>query len=167
MNKSGAKYFCVLDLKGAYTQLIVNDKTKKLLGINTIKGLYAYTRLPFGIKPAASIFQSAMDKILRGLKNVQCYIDDVLSWSDNPFELYHLIKKVLQRLSEYNVKVNFEKCQWLVSQVKYLGHVITPQGIKPNVDKLKALIKAPSPTNVSELKSFLGMVRFYGKFFDE
>jgi hypothetical protein len=79
-NKSDANWFSVLDLKGAYTQLCVSDQTQQMLGLSTIKGLFVYQRLPFGVKPAASIFQSAMDKILEGLENVQAYIDDVLMW---------------------------------------------------------------------------------------
>ena len=84
VNKNNAKWFTVLDLKGAYTQLRVNEKSQQILGLNTIKGLYVYERLPFGIKPAASIFQSAMDKILENLENVQAYIDDVLIWHETP-----------------------------------------------------------------------------------
>jgi hypothetical protein len=69
--------FCSLDLKGAYQQFIVNENTKKLLVINTLLGLYAYKRLPFGVKPAATIFQSVMDTILRGISNCAAYIDEL------------------------------------------------------------------------------------------
>lgn len=163
-NKGEAKWFCVLDLKGAYTQLKVDEETKKLLAVNTIKGLYAYNRLPFGVKPAASIFQFAMDKILMGLSNVQAFIDDVLVWGKSIEELHAIMEGVLERLLSFNVKVNFEKCQWFVDKVKYLGHIITREGIKPNREKLQAIIDAPIPKNVSELKSFLGMIMFYSKF---
>ena len=71
----------MLDLKGAYQQLVVSEYTKSLLAIQTIKGLYRFKRLPFGVKPAASIFQSVMDQILTGLENVQVYIDDILIWA--------------------------------------------------------------------------------------
>jgi transposase InsO family protein len=164
VNKSGAQWFTVIDLKGAYTQLCVNERTKQLLGINTIKGLYIYKRLPFGVKPAASIFQSAMDKILEGLDNVQAYIDDLLVWGNTPKELYDAMEKVFERLVKFNVKVNLDKCQWMVNEVKYLGHRITKDGIKPNDEKLKAIIDAPVPLNVTQLKSFVGMVMFYSKF---
>lgn len=163
-NKGDAKWFCVLDLKGAYTQLKVNEKTKKILAVNTLKGLYAYKRLPFGVKPAASIFQFAMDKILKGLENVQSFIDDLLIWGRDPEELRQIVINVLERLMSFNVKVNWEKCQWFVNKVTYLGHVITPEGIKPNTEKIKAILEAPIPKNVSELKSFLGMIMFYSKF---
>lgn len=163
-NKSGAKYFCVLDLKGAYQQLIVDEETKTLLTINTIKGLYRYTRLPFGIKPAASIFQSVMDEILKNIQNVQAYIDDILCWASSIKELHEIIVKVLDRLMIFNVKVNGEKCHWFVNKVKYLGHILSEEGISANPKGIKAIIKAPEPMNVSEVRSFIGMAMYYSKF---
>lgn len=163
-NKSGAKCFCVLDLKGAYQQLIVSDATKKLLAVNTIQGLYVYKRLPFGVKPAASIFQSVMDKILEGLEQVQVYIDDILVWAETDKELYQILLRVMQRLDKFNVKLNADKCQWFVESVKYLGHVLSARGIEPNREKIKAIVEAPAPTNVSQLKALLGMVEYYAKF---
>lgn len=163
-NKSEARVFALIDLKGAYQQLLVGKETKKLLVVNTIKGLFAYNRLPFGVKPAASIFQSVMDRILKGLVNVQAYIDDVLIWAKNDDELKERLLLVLDRLLEYNVKVNTEKCCWFVEKVRYLGHEISEAGIAPNPDKVKAIVDAPIPENTTQLKAFLGMVLFYGKF---
>jgi hypothetical protein len=105
-----------------------------------------------------------MDQILQGLKNVQAYIDDVLIWGKTPSELYEAVKDVLDRLKEYKVKVNLEKCQFMVQEVKYLGHILSSEGIKPNEEKIKAIVQAPPPQNVSQLRAFLGMVMFYSKF---
>lgn len=163
-NKSRANLFCVLDLKGAYQQLIVNNKTKSLLAVNTIKGLYAFKRLPFGVKPAASIFQSVIDKIIGGIENAQAYIDDILIWGSTAQELHAHVEKVLERLSHYNVKLNYAKCQWFINKVTYLGHVISARGIEPNLEKVKAIVEAPAPKNVSQLKALLGMVQYYSKF---
>lgn len=162
--KTNAKKFAVLDLKGAYQQLCVNEKTKKLLAVNTIKGLYAYRRLPFGVKPAAQIFQSVMDRILEKIDDVQVYIDDILIWANNDLELLGKVKQVLDRLVEHNVKVNLSKCQWFVDKVTYLGHEISSAGIAPNMEKVEAIVKSPKPTNVTQLKAFIGMVMFYSKF---
>lgn len=163
-NKSEAKYFCVLDLKGAYQQLVVSDATKRLLVINTIKGLYAHTRLPFGVKPAASIFQSVLDQILLNLENVQAYIDDILVYASSVKKLLSLIIKVLSRLLEYNVKVNFEKCKWFVNKVKYLGHELSSEGVAANKEGIKSVMEAPEPRNVSEVRSFVGLMMYYAKF---
>lgn len=163
-SKSGANFFCVLDLKGAYQQLMVSDSTKKLLAINTCKGLYTYKRLPFGVKPAASIFQSVMDKILKDLDKVQAYIDDILIWARTIKEMCVTLRLVFERLAKYNVKLNFPKCQWFVSKVKYLGHELSAEGISPNKEKVGAILKAPTPLNVTQLKAFIGMIMFYSKF---
>jgi Zinc knuckle len=73
--KSKAKCFVVLDMRGAYTQLMMSEESKKLLTVNTIKGLYRYERMPFGLKPAAQIFQQQIDFILQGIEGVQAYIN--------------------------------------------------------------------------------------------
>lgn len=163
-NKSDANWFSVLDLKGAYTQLCVSDQTQQMLGLSTIKGLFVYQRLPFGVKPAASIFQSAMDKILEGLENVQAYIDDVLMWGKTPQDLSKTMTLVFERLKKFNVKVNLEKCKFIVKEVKYLGHILCSEGVKPNLEKIKAILEAPQPKNITEVRSFVGMVNFYSKF---
>lgn len=77
-NLAGCKFFCALDLEGAYTQLELSERSKKLVVINTMKGLYIYNRLPQGASSSASIFQQVRDKVLEGLENVSCYLDDVL-----------------------------------------------------------------------------------------
>ena len=74
---AGCKYFCVVDLRGAYQQLSVSDSLRELLTINTLKGLFAYTRVPFGVSSAPSIFQSVMDRILLNLDHVFAYLDDI------------------------------------------------------------------------------------------
>ena len=163
-NKSEAKIFAVLDLKGAYQQLVVSEYTKSLLAIQTIKGLYRFKRLPFGVKPAASIFQSVMDQILTGLENVQVYIDDILIWAKDERELLERIENVLDRLLKFNVKVNWDKCQWFVSKVLYLGHELSEKGISANKEKVRAVVEAPEPQNVAQLKAFLGLMNYYAKF---
>jgi Reverse transcriptase (RNA-dependent DNA polymerase) len=91
------------------------------------------------------------------------FIDDVLKWGKTPQALYETMKLVFERLKKFNVKVNLEKCQFVVKKVKYLGHILCREGIKPTSEKLRAIEKAPRPQNVTQLKSFLGMVMFYSK----
>ncbi|XP_058826773.1 uncharacterized protein LOC131686795 [Topomyia yanbarensis] len=160
-NKSGAKKFALIDLRGAYQQLVLSEASKKLLVINTHQGLYAYRRLPFGVKPAATIFQSVMDSILRDIAKVQTYIDDILIWADSDDELLDKIKIVLGRLMHHNVKINAEKCEWFVSQVKYLGHILSEAGVSPNPEKVNAITAVSVPKSKTQLKSFLGMITFY------
>lgn len=163
-NLANCKYFCVLDLSGAYLQVCVAEDSKKFLVINTHKGLYQYNRLVFGVSSAPSIFQGIMDKILVGLVNVQAFLDDLLVGGTTIEECKHNVHKVLTRLQKHRVKVNLDKCRFLEESVEYLGHIICADGIRPNPRKVDAISKAPSPKNVSELKSYLGLLNFYGRF---
>ena len=158
------KVFSVLDLVGAFNQLFLDEESAKLLVINTHRGLLATKRLCFGIKTAPSIFQATMDKILSGLEHVFCYIDDVLIATNTIEEHMTVLKKVLERFEKFNVRLNKAKCQFLKSQIKFLGHVLSAEGVSPVEDKVSAIKGAPRPTNVSELKSFVGMLNYYGKF---
>ena len=156
--------FSVIDLVGAFNQLVLAEDSSKLLIMNTHKGFLAPKRLCYGIKTAPAIFQKTMDQILAGLENVSCYIDDILVVSESLEDHWSLLRRVFQRLDQYNVRVNKAKCKFTQSSVQYLGHVLSKAGVSPVEDKVQALRDAPRPTNVAELRSFVGMINFYGKF---
>jgi Reverse transcriptase (RNA-dependent DNA polymerase) len=105
--------------------------------MNTIKGLFRYTRLPYGIRPAAGIFQSVMDNILKGLSNVFCYIDDILIGYSTIQGLKEKLILVLDKLMAFNIKVNWPKCKFFVEKVVYLGHEISVDGIAPSRDGIE------------------------------
>ncbi len=105
-----------------------------------------------------------MDKILSGLDHVFCYIDDVLVATDGIEQHMEVLTQVFKRFEKYNVRLNKSKCKFLQSEVRYLGHILSGEGISPVEDKMTAIKEAPRPTTVSELKSFLGMINYYGKF---
>ena len=158
------KVFSCLDLSGAFNQLLLDEEAAKVLVLNTHRGLLATKRLTYGVKVAPAQFQAAIDKILAGIPNVTSYIDDVLVATRDEQEHLETLKKVLARFEKYNVKLNKSKCQFLKREAKYLGHKISGDGIKPLQNKVDAIKKAPIPKDVTELKSFLGMVNFYRKF---
>ncbi|UYV63839.1 K02A2.6-like [Cordylochernes scorpioides] len=158
------KYFSKLDLRNAYLQLEVDPGTRPLLTINTHKGLFRFKRMPFGLANAPSYFQSVMDRVLSGIGGVICYIDDVLIATASIKEHLALLKTIFARLAKYNIKLKKEKCLFLQKEIEYLGHLVTEEGIRPLDHKVQAIQKAKTPTNISELRSFLGLVNFYGKF---
>lgn len=158
------EWYAKCDMTGAYQQLKVSEKSKQFLTINTIKGLYQYQRLPFGVSSAASTFQRVMDTILMNFKGVQCFLDDILIGAKTLEELKIKLFSVFERLQKHKVKVNFDKCEFFVNKVKYLGHEVSIEGICPCQDKVKAIIQLPTPQNVTQLKSFLGMPNYYSKF---
>ncbi|XP_052563134.1 uncharacterized protein K02A2.6-like isoform X1 [Culex pipiens pallens] len=161
---ANCKVFCCLDLEGAYTQLALSERSRKFMVINTIKGLFTYNRLPQGASPSASIFQFVMDQILGGIENVFCYLDDVLIAGENVDDCRQKLLIVLDRLAKANIKVNWEKCKFFVPELNYLGHIIGEKGLMTSPDKISTIQKAKVPTNVHELKSYLGLINYYNRF---
>ncbi len=161
---AGGKKFSTLDLKHAYNQIEVDEDSQKYLTVNTQKGLFKYKRLPFGVSSAPAVFQRTMDKILQGLDGVICYVDDLLITGKTDEEHFENLRKVLTRLRENGIKIKKSKCHIGKSMVKYLGHKIDAEGIHATDEKIKAISKAPSPKNLTELRSFLGLLNYYGRF---
>ena len=160
---AGGKHFSTLDLSHAYNQLQLDKDSRKYLTINTHHGLYRYTRLPFGVGSAPALFQKFMDLILQGLEGVICYLDILVSGQTEAEHLDNL-RKVFQRLQDHGVRIKRDKCTFLKPSVQYLGHRIDAQGLHATDDKIKALTEAPTPKNLQELRSFLGLLNYYGRF---
>ena len=161
---SGGKWFTKLDLAQAYTQMELDEVSRQFVAINTHRGLYRYTRLPFGIASAPAIFQRAMDTILQGMSGVLCYLDDTLIVGKNKEEHLTTVEEVLKRLQNEGLRVNKEKCCFVTTSVQYLGHRIDANGIHATGEKLDAVLMAPVPSSVPQLRSFLGMINYYSKF---
>lgn len=161
---AGGQQFTKLDLSQAYQQVQLEEISKRYLTINTHKGLYQYNRLPYGVASAPAIFQKIMDQVLQGMDGVICYLDDILvTGKDTDSHLANL-EEVLRRLESYNLRLKLDKCEFMKSSVSYLGHVIDATGIHPMKEKTDAIQKAPVPKNVTELRSFLALLNYYGKF---
>ncbi|XP_060085463.1 uncharacterized protein K02A2.6-like [Ylistrum balloti] len=123
-------------------------------------GRFRYHRLPFGISSAPEIFQRRMSMILEGLDGVICQMDDTLVFGANHARL----KAVLECLEKVCLTLNKEKCEFSQTTVTFLGHVIDENGIRPDPDRIQAVVDMKSPGNISELRRFLGMVNQLGKF---
>ena len=158
------KKFTKLDLSQAYQQLPLHPDSRKYVVINTHKGLFQYTRLPYGISSAPEIFQKEMDNLLAGIPGVAVYLDDILVTGVTEQEHLKSLEEVLRRLGQSGLRVKKKKCLFMVPSVSYLGHKIDADGLHPLPDKLQVVKAAPTPTNVSELKSYLGLLTYYGKF---
>ena len=142
----------------------VKEECQPLLTINTHRGLYRYTRLPFGITTAPSLWQRAMAQVLSGIPKVAYYIDDILITGRTRAEHIENLRMVLCRLREYGLKLKHSKCEFFAKDLEFLGHRISPEGVKPTAERIASIRKAPAPTNKQELKSFLGMLTYNARF---
>eukprot|EP00731_Ephydatia_muelleri_P005042 Em0002g1218a len=158
------KVFSKLDLAHAYLQLQLDEESRKLATISTHKGLFCYNRLPFGVSSAPAIFQRTMEGILKGIPYVHAYLDDILVTGTSESEHLQILEQVLTRLEEVGIRLKESKCQFLLPSVEYLGYRISGNGIQPTEEKLRAIRDAPTPRDLSQLKSFLGLLNYYGKF---
>ncbi|XP_072172462.1 uncharacterized protein [Diadema setosum] len=122
------------------------------------------------VKPDASpvhspgIFQGVMTEILEGIEGVVCYLDDILVSAPDKSTHDEKLLEVLKRLEKHNVRVKPQKCEFFKDSVEYLGHRVDKDGLHPMKCKVNAIKNAPTPRNISELRSFLGLVQYYGKF---
>ncbi|KAK9872173.1 hypothetical protein WA026_016226 [Henosepilachna vigintioctopunctata] len=160
----GGVQFSKLDLSSAYQQILLDKDSKKLTTISTHKGLFQYTRAPFGIASIPAKFQKIMDSLLQGLDGVIVFLDDILiTGKDKSEHLIHL-EQVLNILQNTGLKISKDKCSFFCDEICYLGFVINKFGLHPSENKIEAIAKAPIPQNTTQLKAFLGLINYYGQF---
>ena len=161
---AGGQTFTKLDLSQAYQQVCLEPESRKYVTINTHKGLYQYTRLPFGVASAPAVFQQLMEKILQSIPGVVVYLDDILITGKNEGEHLANLQQVLERFKQYGIRLKQAKCRIMKPSVDYLGYRIDKNGLHTLPEKIIAIQDAPRPKNVKELRSFLGLVNYYGRF---
>ena len=161
---AGGVLFTKLDMSQAYLQLTVDDQAKELLTINTHKGLFVYNRLPFGVSSTPGIFQRTMESLLKGIPNVLVYLDDILVTGHTQERHFSNLHEVLLCFRQAGLRLKKQKCQFLVKSVDYLGYTIDQKDIHPFEGKVEAVKAAPNPKNLTELKAYLGLLTYYGKF---
>ena len=159
---NGGVQFTKLDLSDAYLHIELDEESKKFVAINTHKRLYRMNRLPYGVAPA--IFQQMMDQLLPKLPRIVCFIDDILITGRDEKEHLSNLEAVLKTLHKYGLRLKLRKCKFFEESVEYLRQVVSKEGIHPSEKKIDAILNVQPPTDVSQLRSFLGMVNHYGKF---
>jgi len=163
---SGCSWFTTCDLKASYHQLMVDPRDREKTAFISKYGMYQYRRMPFGLCNAGASFQRLMDVVLTGLNLEVClaYIDDVLIFSKTLEEHLDRLELVLQRLQAAGLKLKASKCSIMQTQVSFLGHVLSSEGIATDPEKTRLITQWPVPTNLKELRSFLGISGYYRKF---
>ena len=160
----GAKVFSTIDLRSGYHHIALAKRSRAKTAFVTPFGKYEFLMVPFGLAQAPAYFQLLMNKVLKGLKFAMTYLDDIIIFSQN--ELQHLehLDIVFSHLWEAGLKIKCSKCDFFKSEIHYLGHLISPEGISPLPKKLDSITHMPVLNSVKEIKQFIGLTGYYRKF---
>lgn len=161
-----AKFVSTLDLRSGYWQVEMDKESRKKTAFVTHKGLFEFNVMPFGLTNAPATFQRLMDMVLAGLKWQCClvYIDDVVVFSPTFEQHLKDLEKVFEALKIANLTLKSSKCQFCRREMRYLGHTITRDGIKPDPNLIKAVTDFPQPKKIKDVQSFLGLTGYYRRF---
>ncbi|UYV64760.1 K02A2.6-like [Cordylochernes scorpioides] len=159
-----AKYYTVLDVKSAYWHIPVAKECRDLLVMTTPFGKFRYNRLPFGLKISAQIFVEKMTNIFRDSFQNITYVDDLLIYADTIQEHNKKLKGILEKAKEKNIKFDLTKAQICLTKVRFLGHVISQNGIDPEPNKIDKLITFKRPEDKKSLQRIMGLYNYLGKF---
>ena len=161
---SKGKKFSRIDLSHAYTQLELHPDSRDLTTINTHCGLYRYKRLCFGIAAAPAIFQRTIENVFREVKDKAIYIDDLIVTGETDEIHLQNLQHVLQICKDKGLTIKEKKCEFFKEEINFLGYRLNAQGLQPLSEKIRAVHDAPEPRNISELKSYIGMLNYYAKY---
>nr|ATA66765.1 Pol [Haliotis discus hannai] len=164
---AGSKFFTVLDMKSGYHQIEVDEQHKARTAFTVGPlGFYEYNRLPFGLVNAPATYQRQMEHMLGELHLEICmiYLDDLIVFSDSFEEHLLRLEKIFQRLRESGLKLAAKKCDFFQEQVKFVGHIVSADGIQTDPAKIEKIVNWPTPKNSEEVRQFLGFAGYYRKY---
>jgi len=163
-----SRYFTSLDLKSGYWQVSMDEKDKEKTAFTCNRGLFHFNVMPFGLMNAPAVFQELMNRVLEGLGHfTTAYLDDIIIYSETEEEHLAHIQQVFDRLREHNLRLKLKKCSFLKEETNYLGFVINKHGIQPEQKKVDVIKSLAPPTNVREVRSFIGCCSYYRRFISE
>ncbi len=160
----GATTFSSLDLLSGYYQIRLAPSDVPKTAFRTPTGLYQYRVLPMGLSNAPSVFMAAMHRLLRDLPFALVYLDDILIFSKNPEEHIDHVRQVLRRLDGSKYYAKLSKCEFFKTSLKFLGHIVSAQGIAPDPAKVAVIDAWPVPDSVKAVRSFLGLANYFRRF---
>lgn len=161
------KYFTTLDINSAFWSIPLRIEDRQKTGFVTQEGHFQWTCLPFGLKTSPAIFQRILSNILRkhNLKDFsENYIDDILIFSESFEEHIEHIEKVIKAIVNEGFRLKFKKCTFAAESVKYLGHIIEHNTVRPVKDNLISIQNFPTPKTQKNIRQFLGKINFYHEY---
>jgi len=164
----GARVFSKIDLRSGYHQIKVKDEDMQKTAFRTRYGHYKYSVMPFGVTNAPGVFMEYMNRIFHAYLDrfVVVFIDDILIYSKTEEEHAEHLKIVLQVLKKKKLYAKLSKCEFWLSEVSFLGHIISGSGIAVDPSKVDAVSQLETPKSVTEVRSFLGLASYYRRYIE-
>ena len=160
----GAQYFSTLDATSGFLQIPLDDASSYVTTFATPSGRYRFLRLPFGIKSAPEVFHRTIVEMFHDIEGVETYIDDILIYAPTEEEHDRRLRAVLQRCRDANLTLNKDKCVVKTQELKYLGHIISPDGVKADPAKVAAIVDMPVPECKEDVRRFIGLINYLSKY---
>jgi hypothetical protein len=158
------RIFSKLDANSGFWQVKLDPKARLMTTFITPWGRYCFKRMPFGISSAPEFFQRSMEKILEGLEGVVCLMDDVLVFAKDQNTHWQRLRAVLSRIYNAGMTLRKDKCEFGCQSVRFLGHIVSGEGVKPDPSKVQAIVDMNPPTSKKDARRFMGMVNYLSKF---
>uniref|UniRef100_A0A6G1SP10 RNA-directed DNA polymerase n=2 Tax=Aceria tosichella TaxID=561515 RepID=A0A6G1SP10_9ACAR len=162
---SGNHWFSKLDIKAMYWQVLMDEASKPKTAFVVHCGHYEFNVMPFGLVAAPMTAMRVMNEVVKGMEsNAFVFYDDILVYTSNFESHLEALKLLFEKLKKANITLNKNKCELLMKSVTYLGHLVTPEGILPDPNKVKAIRAFRAPQNITQARSFIGMCNFFRRF---
>uniref|UniRef100_A0A7E4URW0 RNA-directed DNA polymerase n=1 Tax=Panagrellus redivivus TaxID=6233 RepID=A0A7E4URW0_PANRE len=155
-----------MDFQAGYYQIPLEDDAKEKTAFSMVGKLYQFTVVPMGLTTSPACFLRLMEKVMGDLVGTYLfvYMDDILAFSKTEEAHVELLREIFERLKAAGLKLKPSKCHFGRTEVPFLGHLVTRNGIKLDADRIAAIQNIPAPRTVTELRSFLGMITFVRQF---
>ena len=166
---NGAVWFSTLDLRSGYHNIPIREVDRDKTAFITRRCCFRYKVMPFGLTCAPSVFQRLMDLVLCGLTYESClvYLDDIIVFGQDFDSHVRRLREIFDRLQMAGLKLHMKKCCLFQRRVNFLGHVLTEAGVEVQPEKVSAVQNWPTPRNLTELRSFVGLCSYYHRFISE
>ena len=163
---NGAEYYSTLDMTSGYWQVQVDPSDREKTAFCTGQSFFEFQVMPFGLCNAPSTYQRLMDRILSGLQWETCmvYLDDVVIYSKTVEEHFSRLREIFNRFRNAKLKLKPGKCHLFQKKVKFLGFELSKDGVSAQSSKSEAILNWPTPTNVEQLRAFIGTASYYRRF---